>query len=124
MDGKRAFRSTSQTIIDPETIKLRRELTEEDQKEESEEERKVAKYASLKGHPGWEQIKKDFEATIDAYRSGRSLAAAIAKGVTNDELGALTRTANAIADELEQKILTVEGAALALEDNGPKRKKL
>lgn len=120
MDGKRAMRS-SYTVQPP-------ELPEEQEKVESQQERDNAAYASLKGHPGWELIKKDFQSTIDAYRSGKPIASAISSGKSLEDIGKLTMVSNAVADELEHKVLTVEGAALALEEDGsgrsdgPKRK--
>ena len=116
--GKQAFRSGYQITEQPDLE------PEEDVKEiESQEERDNANYASLKGHPGWELIKKDFEQTISAYRSGQAVKGAIAQSKTNTEIGELVRTSNAIADELEKIVLTVEGAAIAVED-GRKAKRV
>jgi len=110
--GKQAFRSGYQITEQPDL-----EETSEDIKEiESQEDRDNANYASLKGHPGWELIKKDFEQTISSYRSGQAIKGAIAQSKTNTEIGELVRTSNAIADELEKIVLTVEGAAIAIED--------
>lgn len=114
--GKQAFRSGSTLALPPEELD---ETPPEQTEIDKEQEETNARYASLKGHPGWELIKNDFQDTISAYRSGRSVAAAIAKGATNEEVGALTRTSNAIADELEKTILTVEAAAAALEEEKP-----
>ena len=118
--SKQAFRSGSTLALPPEDLD---EKPPEQTEIDSEQEANNARYASLKGHPGWELIKKDFETTISAYRSGQSIAAAISKGATNEEVGALTRTSNAIADELEKIILTVEAAAAVLEEDNNGRRK-
>lgn len=112
--GKQAFRSGSTLALPPEELD---EKPAEQTEIDDEQTRQNAAYASLQNHAGWQLIKKDFEATISDYRSGRFTKAAIDRGITDSELGALTRTGNALADELEQKILTVEAAAAALEED-------
>jgi hypothetical protein len=79
--------------------------------------RENATYASLSGHPGWELIKTNFNDTISRYRSGQTIKGAIQKGLSNEKVGELTRTSNAVADELEAIVLTVETAAAALEED-------
>lgn len=122
--AKGAMRSGYQTVMDPETLRVKQEAAKEEEERQLEEEKDVHAYASLKGHPGWELIKKDFQRTIDSYRSGRPIQTAISAGKSVEEIGQLTMVSNAVADELEHHVQTVEGAALALEENGPKRKRL
>lgn len=119
MDSKRAFRSGSTLSLPPEELE---EVPQEQADIDQEQERENATYASLQGHPGWELIKKNFTETIARYRSGQTIKAAISQGKTNEEVGELTRTSNAVADELEQIVLTVEAAAAALEETSGRRK--
>ena len=120
MNGKQAFRSyainTEPEPLDEDKLAL------EQEEMKSESEKVNAAYASLKGHPGWELIKKDFEVAIASYRSGSYMPEFI-KTHTREEVGDKTIISNAIADELERKVLTVEGAAMALEDEKPKRRR-
>jgi len=88
---------------------------EEDDNFVAQEEEIINTYASLASHAGWELIKKDFEATINSYRSGKPLQAAI-PNKSLEEIGRLTITTNAIADELEKIILTVETAVAQVEE--------
>ena len=111
--SKQAFRSGSQLSMPPEELA---EATPEVDEIKSEQDRENATYASLNGHPGWELIKKNFNETVARYRSGLVLKEAISQGKTNSEVGELTRTSNAVADELEAIVLTVETAAAALEE--------
>lgn len=112
--AKSAFRGTTQLAYEPADInEPDADLLEIDHQEDVD----TAKLASLRGNPGWELIKKDFEETIARYRSGRVLQEAVKLGKTNAELGELTRTCNIVADELEKIVNTVEAAAVALEDS-------
>lgn len=122
--SKGAMRSGYQTVLDPTVEKMKADEIKAEENRKFEEEKDTHDYASLKGHPGWELIKKDFQRTIDSYRSGRTIQAAIQAGKSVTEIGQLTMVSNAVADELEHHVQTVEGAALALEENGPKRKRL
>lgn len=117
--SKQAFRSGSTLALPPEDLD---EKPPEQVDIDDEQTRENAVYASLKGHPGWELIKKNFMETIAKYRSGAVLKDAIALGKTNEEVGELTRTSNAVADELDQIVLTVEAAAAALEEDTDGRK--
>lgn len=118
--GKQAIRSTTSLAMPPEETEI---VTEEQKTIDKDQEANNYKYASLKGHPGWELIKKDFEATIASYRSGAVLKDAIPQK-SLEEIGKLTLVTNMVADELEHKVLTVEAAAAALEeDNGKRTKK-
>lgn len=122
MDGKRAFRSGYQVALPPEDLD---EKPTEQVEIDSEQDKDNAKYASLNGHPGWELIKKNFNETIARYRSGQVLKAGVAS-MSLEELGRKTITTNAVADELEQIVLTVESAAQALEeekDDGRRKQK-
>ena len=110
----RAFRSGSTLAMPPEELD---ETTQDVESIQDEQARENATYASLQGHPGWELIKKNFNETIARYRSGATIKAAISQGKTNAEVGELTRTSNAVADELEAIVLTVEAAAAALEED-------
>lgn len=114
-----AFRSSTTLAMPPEEIE---ETTDEQKEIVDEQQREVATYASLQGHPGWELVKKNFNATITRYRSGQVLREGIA-GWTLEELGRKTITTNAVADELEQIVLTVEAAAQALEEDKSGRRK-
>src|ERR1035438_386854 len=110
--GKSALRGSTQLAMPPEDF----EVTPPEQVEiDHEQDVANAKLASLKGHPGWELIKEEFNDTIERYRSGRVLKDAVAT-LTLEELGRKTVTTNAVADELEKIVYTVEAAALALED--------
>ena len=114
MDSKKAFRSGSQQLyLPPEELD---DAPQEQVDIDDEQSRENATYASLNGHPGWELIKKNFNETIARYRSGQTIKTAIGAGKTNSEVGELTRTSNAVADELEAIVLTVETAAAALEE--------
>ena len=113
-NSKQAFRSGSQLSIPPEDLD---QTTPEVDEIKSEQDRENATFASLNGHPGWELIKQNFTATIARYRSGATIQEAISKGLTNEQVGELTRTSNAVADELEAIVLTVETAAAALEED-------
>lgn len=120
--GTQAIRSDFQVHTDEEAVTMKDDLQKAQDEQKQEDQRKTSTYASLKGHPGWELIKQDFETTISAYRSGNALKDAIKQGKTMEEIGKLTIVSNAVADELELKVLTVEGAAFALEeDNAAKR---
>lgn len=110
--GKAAFRSTNQTPFDD---RLFMSFDEPSETEETAEDR-IATYASLADHPGWQLIKEDFMQTITTYRSGQAVKAAIERGDSDDKVGKLTRTANAVADELEKIILTVETAVAQMEE--------
>lgn len=126
--GKQAFRSGSQTaygeLKDLEIKQDQEERADDQVKLDKEQDQTNAKYASLKGHPGWELIKKDFEKAIANYRSGAALAAAaLDPEIDDSELGKLTRTSLFVADELERKLLTVESAAIALEEDNAGRSK-
>ena len=109
-----AFRSTTVLAMPPEDT----EIIPLEQKEiDDEQDHKNATYASLQGHPGWELIKKDFQQSIDDFRSGKALeAACLDPGISDSDLGKLTRTSIFVASELQKKLLTVESAALALEE--------
>jgi hypothetical protein len=87
----------------------------ENQEIEQEEDNIIEVYASLNDHPGWVLIKKDFKNTINSYRSGKPLQQAIPTK-SLEEIGRLTITTNAIADELEKIILTVETAVAQVEE--------
>lgn len=108
-----AFRSSTVLAMPPEETEI---LPDEQKEINDEQDREIATYASLNGHPGWELIKKNFNETVARYRSGQVLKAAIAQKMTNADLGELTRTCNMVADELEQIVLTVETSAIALEE--------
>jgi len=111
--GKAAIRGSMRVSFDdnlftpPEVV--------ENQDIEQEENEIINLYASLAEHPGWVQIRQDFEATIKAYRSGKTLQQAIPTK-SLEEIGRLTITTNAIADELEKIILTVETAVAQVEE--------
>ena len=105
--GVSAIRSTTR-VVEPEP--LGEEPISTEQEEKLREDAVLNTYASLADHPGWKQIKKDFEDTIARYRSGQVLKAGI-PNMTLEELGRKTITTNAVADELEQIILTVSTAA-------------
>lgn len=118
--SKAAFRSYAITN-EPELSDL--EVPESIKEAQEEAEQITAEYASLKNHPGWKRIKSDFDKTIASYRSGRSVAAAISKGKSNEQIGDLVRTSNAIADELERIVLNVETASEIVEKkDGRKRR--
>ena len=108
----RAFRSGSTLAMPPEEIDEKDSVNKEIEDEQSHDN---ALYASLKDHPGWELIKKDFSETIARYRSGAVLKEGVAT-MTLEELGRKTITTNAVADELERIVLTVEMAAAVLEE--------
>lgn len=113
-DSKQAFRSTTVLAMPPEDID---EKPKEQIEIDDEQERLNDTYASLQGHPGWELIKKDFQQSIDDFRSGKALeAACLDPQISDSELGKLTRTSIFVASELQKKLLTVESAALALEE--------
>ena len=114
MQARQALRSGTQLAMPPDEIVD--DVTDEQAEIKDEQDREVATYASLMGHPGWELIKKNFNETIARYRSGQVLREGIA-GWTLEELGRKTVTTNAVADELEQIVLTVETAAQALEED-------
>ena len=111
--GRQAFRSGSTLSLPPEELD---EIPQEQVDIDKEQDASNARYASLKGHPGWELIKKDFEDTIARYRSGAVLKEAI-PNKSLEELGKLTLVTNMVADELEHKLLTVEAAAAVLEED-------
>ena len=111
--GKQAFRSGSTLALPPEDLD---EKPPEQTEIDDEQTRENATYASLKGHPGWELIKKNFTATIARYRSGAVLKEVVGH-LSLEEIGRKTITTNAVADELEQIVLTVEAAAAALEED-------
>lgn len=113
MDGKSAIRSNMMTRIDEEMAE--EPVLEPEQEAIAAEERLNEVYASLASNPGWKLIKAEFEETIAAYRSGRVLKEAVAK-LTLEELGRKTVTCNAVADELEKIILTVETAVAQVEE--------
>jgi hypothetical protein len=113
------MRSGYQLTAPPEELD---EVPQEQVEIDDEQQRQTATYASLNGHPGWELIKEHFNETIAAYRSGRLLKDGITS-MSLEELGRKTITTNAIADELEQIVLTVETAAKALEDEPSGRRK-
>lgn len=116
--SRSALRGTTQQLtqlaLPPEEID---EPTDAQIEIDHQEDVDTAKLASLKGNPGWELIKREFNVTIEKYRSGKVLQAAIAQGKTNAEVGELTRTTNIVADELEKIVNTVEAAAIALEED-------
>ena len=111
--GKQAIRGNMRVSFD-DSLFEEPELEEEQQLREDED-ALIATYASLQDHPGWELIKKDFVHTIEAYRSGRAIKTAI-ETKSLEELGRLTITSNAVADELEKIILTVETAVAQVEE--------
>ena len=111
--GQSAIRGNMKVSFD-ETL-LQEPVLEEEQEFEKEEDLIIETYASLNDHPGWVLIKKDFDATIKSYRSGKVLQQAIpTKSI--EEIGRLTITTNAVADELEKIILTVETAVAQVEE--------
>lgn len=111
--GSQAIRSSMSVHVDDE---LYNEPIPEPEQEAIETEDKINEvYASLASNSGWKLIKAEFESTIAAYRSGRTIMEAIAKGKTNEQVGQLTRTSNAVADELEMIILKVETAVEQVE---------
>lgn len=125
--GRQALRSSMVVHVDDELAEAPPTTAEQPEQEITEQEdRKNEVYASLAENPGWKLIKAEFEDTIAAYRSGRTIMEAISKGISNEKVGELTRTSNAVADELQKIILTVETAVEQVEEkkNGrrPKRR--
>jgi len=112
--GKAALRGNMRVSFDENLFTPPEVVENEDF--EKEEEGIIDLYASLADHPGWVQIRKDFESTIRSYRSGKPLQQAI-PNKSLEEIGRLTITTNAIADELEKIILTVETAVAQVEEN-------
>ena len=110
--GQRAFRSTTQLALPPEETEI---IPDEQIEIDKSQNQEFVRYASLKGHPGWELIKDNFMATVSRYRSGAVLKEAI-PNKSLEELGKLTLVTNMVADELEHIVLTVETAAQALEE--------
>lgn len=116
--SRSALRGTTQLAIPPEEIDI--DPGKEQIEISHEEDVANAKLASLKGNPGWELIKANFEATIAEYRSGRYMKEFV-KTHTREEVGDKVILSNAIADELEMIVNTVEAAALALEEENSGR---
>lgn len=115
--GLRANRSTATEHFDDDMIALAEREKEEIDAERQEELEAIAEIAALTDHPGYQKMRTARMTTIEHYRSGAFVEAAMVDPeITNEKLGELVRVGTLVAKELEKELLTVESAAQAVEE--------
>lgn len=116
--GARAHRSSALEHFDEDMIGLDNRDVDDAERLNTEELEQLAEIALLVDHPGYQKMRAARLKTIENYRSGNYLKAALLDPeIDNAKLGELVRNGLLLADELEKELLTVESAHNAIEED-------
>lgn len=124
--GTQAYRAGYASLVMDEdmekTLGLSHKERVSQQQEDTDQLAVLATVASLKDHPGYQQMRKARLATIDHYRSGAFARSLLTDGsITDAEFGAKMRVGLLVAEELDKELKTVESADEAIQQEKVKR---